>query len=227
MVEILDFALQDARKAVESLAEGHRHGVLQLRAAHLEHVGELFALAGKGGDQLHEVFAQFEVRGIKSEVDRRRVGVVGRLRAVDMVVGRAVLVFAAGVPHDLQRTVGDHLVGVHVGGGARTALNHVHGEEFVEFALHDFTAGLRNGVEKLVRKQPHVVIGDGGAQFHDRQPPDKEGILAQPELADREILQPAHGLHAVQYVFRHLNTPKQVALGACLFLFFFHTHYKL
>ena len=187
MVEVLDFALQDARKAVESLAEGHRYGVLQLRAAHLEHVGELFALAGKGGDQLHEVFAQFEVRGIKSEVDRRRVGVVGRLRAVDMVVGRAVLVFAARVPHDLQRPVGDH----------------------------------------LVRKQPHVVIGDGGAQFHDRQPPDKEGILAQPELADREILQPAHGLHAVQYVFRHLNTPKQVALGACLFLFFFHTHYKL
>ena len=72
------------------------------------------------------------------------------------------------------------------------------------------------------------MIGDGGAQFHDRQPPDKEGILTQPELADREILQPAHGLHAVQYVFRHLNTPKQVALGACLFLFFFHTtHYKL
>ena len=215
MVEVVDLAPQDARKTVERLPEGHGYGVLQLRAPHLEHAGELVALAGKGCDQRFEVPAQFEVRGVEPEVDGRRVGVVGRLRTVDVVVGRAVLIFAARVPHDLQRTVGDDLVGVHVGRGARAALNHIHGEKLVEPARHDFAAGLRYGSEKFVGEKPHRVVGDGGTQFDDGQPLDETRVFAQAKFADGEILQSAHGLHAVQYVVRHFYATEQVALGAC------------
>lgn len=47
MVEVVDLAPQDARKTVERLPEGHGYGVLQLRAPHLEHAGELVALRPK------------------------------------------------------------------------------------------------------------------------------------------------------------------------------------
>lgn len=48
------------------------------------------------------------------------IGVVGGLGAVDVVVGMAILVFAFLVAHYFQGSVGDYLVGVHVGGGARS-----------------------------------------------------------------------------------------------------------
>ena len=222
MVEVVDLALEHAGKAVEGLAEGHRHGILQLRAAHLQHVGELLALAVEGGDQLHEVLPQLEVRGIEPQVDGRRVGVVGRLRAVDVVVGRAVLVLAAAMAHDLERAVGDHLVGVHVRRGAGAALDHVHGEELVKLAVADLAARLGDGLVELVGEQPQLMVGDGGTQLDDGQPLDETGIVAQAELADGEILQTAHGLHAVQHLFGNLHAAEQIALGTCHFCLFFH-----
>ena len=44
---------------------------------------------------------------------------------------------------------------------------------------------------------------------------DETRVFAQAEFADGEILQSAHGLHAVQYVVRHFYTTEQVAFGAC------------
>ena len=207
---------------MEGLPEGHGNGILQLRATHLEHVGELLALAVECLDEGHEVLPQFEVRGVESQMDGRRIGVVGRLRAVDVVVGRAVLIFTAVVTHNLQRTVGNHLVGVHVRRRAGAALNHVHGEELVELARADFAAGLGNGFEELVGEQPHLVVGHGGAQLHDGQPLDETGIVAQVELADGEVLQSAHGLHAVEHIFGDLHASEQVALGAGLLFVGFH-----
>ena len=59
------------------------------------------------------------------------------------------------------------------------------------------------------------MVGDGGTQFDDGQPLDETRVFAQAEFADGEILQSAHGLHAVQYVVRHLYATEQVAFGAC------------
>ena len=77
--------LQRVGEPDELLAEGHRHGILQLRAADLEHVRELAALRGEAlGEQgvLLEQALHAEHHG---ELDRGRVDVVGRLAAVDVV----------------------------------------------------------------------------------------------------------------------------------------------
>ena len=89
-------------------------------------------------------------------------------------------------------------------------------------SVANLAAGLGDGLEHVIGQQPHFVVGDGCTQLHDGQPFDEAGILAQAELADGEILQTAHGLHAVQYVFGNLHTAEQVALGTCLQDFFFH-----
>lgn len=57
-----------------------------------------------------------------SDVHGRRVGVVGALRLVDVVVGVNGLLRAEAAAHDLDGSVGDHLVGVHVALGAGTSL---------------------------------------------------------------------------------------------------------
>ncbi len=218
MVEVGDLVLEDAGEAVERLTEGHGHGVFELRAAHLQDVGELLGLAHERVDQRLVVLLELEVRGVETHVDGRRIGVVGRLRAVHVVVGRAELVFAALVAHDFEGAVGDHFVGVHVGGRARTALDHVHGEELVVLALHDLAACLCDGLVLLVGEQPQLVVGDGCAQFHDGQTVHEEGILVQTERADGEILQAAQRLHAVEYVAGNLHAAEQVALGARFYI---------
>ena len=72
----------------------------------------------------------------QAQADGGRVGIVGRLRHVHVVIGVQVLILALGVPHGLQGQVGDHLVGIHVGRCPGTALNHVHHELIVALARH-------------------------------------------------------------------------------------------
>ena len=102
-------------EGAEFLAEGHRHGVLQLGAAHFQYVAELFALGGERLNQAVEAGQQRVMAQQQTQADRGRVGVVGRLRHVHVVVGVQVLVFALLVAHGLQRDVGDDFVGIHVG----------------------------------------------------------------------------------------------------------------
>ena len=141
---------QDGGEAPEGLPQRHGHSVLQLRTTHLHHVGELAGLSLQRLDALDEVRAQLEVRGIEAEVDGRGVSVVGRLRAVDVVIGREVLELSLGMPHQLEGTVADDLIGVHIGRRARPALDHVDGELIVVLALEELVAGGDDGVLLLV-----------------------------------------------------------------------------
>ena len=133
----------------EFLAERHRHGVLVFRAPHLEHIGEFGGLSFEAGlefAQRGDGVAQGEH---DAELDRGRIGVVGGLRAIDVVVRVEILVFAFAVAEQFERAVGDDLVGVHVRRGARAALDHVHGKLFVQLAGDDFVARGRDGVRAL------------------------------------------------------------------------------
>ncbi len=112
----------------ELLPECHRHGVLQLGAAHLQHVAELDGLAGEGVLEDGHGVEQAAHRRYGRDSDGGRVDVVGGLAEVDVLVGVQVPVLAPGVAQQLQRPVGDDLVGVHVGRGAGTALNDVDDE---------------------------------------------------------------------------------------------------
>ena len=80
---------------------------MQLRSAHLDDVRELFALDAQPGLQLRHRGERVTAGEEDAELERRRVGVVGRLRAVDVVVGVQIRVLPALVPEDLQSTVSD------------------------------------------------------------------------------------------------------------------------
>ena len=101
------------------------------------------ALARERRDQLaHGRRPEPRVAEQQADVQRGRVDVVGRLRRVDVVVRVAVLVLALRVAQQLERAVGDHLVGVHVGRGAGAALDHVDDELLVQLAVDDLLARL-------------------------------------------------------------------------------------
>ena len=116
----------------ERLPERHGDGVLLLRASHLDDVPELLRLRAER--LLEKVDGAGGVAGRQDDpdLDRRRVGVVRGLRAVHVVVRMQVLVLALAMPEQLEAAIRDHLVGVHVGGGARATLDHVDDELVVQ-----------------------------------------------------------------------------------------------
>ena len=179
------------------MGEGERSGVLQVGAAHFQFVAEFFALAGEAVVQfLQRADEAFDV-AVKGDVQRSRVGVVGGLRFVDVVVRVAVVVFAFFVAEDFQGTVGDDFVGVHVGGGARPALDHVHQELVVQFAANDFVAGGADGVFDFAVQRADFVVGERGGFFHLCEGVDEGAELVEVHAGDVEVFQGAQGLDAV------------------------------
>ena len=93
------------------------------------------------------------------DLDRGRVDVVGRLAQVDVLVGVDVVVLALLVAEQLERPIGDDLVGVHVRGSAGAALEHIDHKLIVELASDDF---IRMGAMISAAGLPVLVCMEGG-----------------------------------------------------------------
>ena len=179
------------RVARELLAERHRHRVHQVRPAGLDDVVELRRLALERVRELLER-RQEVVRQLleRREVDGGREDVVGGLAHVDVVVRVDVL----------ARERGEHLVRVHVRGGAGAGLEDVDRKLVVELAGRDALGcggdalGLVRVEEAELRVHPcrgtldpaePACDGCGDRLAGDREVGDRLAGLAAPELRVR------------------------------------------
>ncbi len=179
---------QGGGEGMEFLAEGHGHRVLQLGATHLQHLGEFHALGGEGGDQAVQAGEQGVMAEQQTQADGGGVGVVGRLRHVDVVVRVEMAILALGVAEQLQGDVGDHLVGVHVGRGAGPALDHVHHELVVEFAANDARAGINDRLVLLGRQMAEPVVGVRRRLLDHGQGHHQLGVVTEGYAGEAEVL---------------------------------------
>ena len=213
-LQTVDLLGQRCGVGLELLPEGHRHGVLQLRAAHLDDVGKLLALGVECGDELlQRRHGAVDAPG-QCDAHGRRVGVVGRLREIDVVVRVAVVVFALVVAEQFERPVGNHLVGVHVCRCAGASLYHVHDELFVEPVFTQLFAcpGDRVGDRRI--EQPQVAVGGCSPLLHVGQRVDQARKEVEPHAADVEVLHGPHGLNTEVVLFGNLHFSEQIVLTA-------------
>lgn len=101
-----------------------------------------------------------------------------------MVVRRAVLIVARLEAHVLQGNVGYNLVGVHVGAGACTSLNHVHGELVVILAGQYVLTSSLDTLILGIGKQPELMVCLSSSPLCVCQTVDEQRILAEIELTD-------------------------------------------
>ncbi len=198
----------------ELLAEGHGHRVLELGAAHLQHVAELDGLAGEGVLEDGHRLEQAAHREHRRDLDGGRVDVVGGLAEVDVLVGVQVCVLPLGVPEQLQRAVGHDLVGVHVGGRARAALDDVHDELVVQLAGAYLPAGGDDRVGLLGRQQAEFRIGEGGGLLDCGQGVDQVRVGGDGGAGDGEVLRRAQGVDAPVRVGGHVTVAEQVVFAS-------------
>jgi hypothetical protein len=94
-----DILLHGRVEGVELLAQRHRHGVLQLGAADLQYIGEFDRFGLEGIGKLLQRFDQRRGRENNRQPQRSRIGVVGRLSHVDIIVGMQTGVIAPRLAH--------------------------------------------------------------------------------------------------------------------------------
>ncbi len=150
----------------------------------------------------------------EGDLDRRRVGVVCALAAVDIVDRVKVLVFALGVTVELQPDVGDDLVGVHVGRCACTALHHADDELVVEAAVDDELAGAVDEVDLVRVEHADLEVGTCGRLLDARERDDEIGVDRDRPLGDLEVLEGTRGVDAPVGVCGDLAGAEGVALDA-------------
>ena len=151
---------------------------------------------------------------MQREPQRRRVYVVGGLRQVDVRVGRETLIVAARRPHQLERAVGDDLVDVHVGRRARPTLDHVHAEVIVVHALPDLAARRDDRIGALRVEDAELLVRLGRGFLHRGERPHEGRELVQRHAGDREVLDGAQRLDAIQRLGGHIALAEQVVLTA-------------
>ncbi|OQC35673.1 MAG: hypothetical protein BWX64_02359 [Acidobacteria bacterium ADurb.Bin051] len=131
-----------------------------------------------------------------------------------MVVRVAGGVLAAGVPEQLERPVGDHLVGVHVRRGARPALHHVDDEVAVPVAVDDLLAGAVDRVGDRRREMPEAEVRPGRRLLDRGERPHQRREVGERHAGEREVLHPAQRLDPVEGVGGDLAVAEQVVLVA-------------
>ncbi len=156
------------------------------------------------------------VHADESVAEGAGIGVVRGLGAVHVVVRGAVLVFALLVPHQFQGAVGDHLVRIHVHGGAGSALHHVHRELVVELAVHDFPAGGHDRFADFLRKDAELGVGGCGGHLHIGHRDDVLGIVAHPRGGNLIVVEGPLGLDAVVSVGGNLKFSQEVGFDPIL-----------
>ena len=98
---------------------------------------------------------------------------------------------------DLQRQIGDDLVGIHVRGRPRPALDAVHRELVEHVPGQDTVTGGANGDADIPGQYLQFHVGQGTGFFDAGQGPDHFRELGKRRSGDMEIVHGPQGLHAI------------------------------
>ena len=148
-------------------------------------------------------------RGQQAQPQRRGIDVVGALAAVHVVERDAPRRSSPRwQAEQLERAVGDDLVGVHVRRRAGAALNDVDHELVVEQPVPDVLAGTLDRVRPAGIDQPELVVRADGGQLDRAQARHQRGVDGDRRAAGCEVLEGARGVHAPVRPCREPPSPR-------------------
>src|SRR5579883_286422 len=153
-----------------------------------------------------------------------RNDIVRGLAEVDVVVG-VYLARTTRTAEQFAGAVSDHLVGVHVGRGARTRLKNIDHELVIKLAINHFLRGLHDSLRNLGINQAEVRIDLGGGLFDLSQGADE--LTREAKIADRKIQHGALRTRAIICVSGNAHLSHRIAFDARLFCALNHRHTPL
>ncbi len=201
-------------KGAELLTKGHRNRILKLCTPHLQHLVEFARFTLKRCLKNFHAIGQFINGFNQTDINCGRIGIIGRLAEIDMIVGMQMRVIALFMPKQFQRTIGDNLVCIHVGGCARTALNDIDHELIVQCAITDFAAGTHNRIQMLAAQQAELMIGQRCGFFDEGQAAHEVGIASDADACNLKIIHCSRRMDAPVSICGYLLCTKQIMFNA-------------
>ena len=131
-----------------------------------------------------------------------------------MVIGVDERVVTLRVTSDLEGTVRDDLVGVHVRRGPRAALDDADGELVVESPALDLFARGVDEVGSLVVERTDLGVGSGCCLFDAGEGADEVGVNGDGAAGDGEVLIRASRVHSPVGGVGDLEAADRVGLRA-------------
>ncbi len=213
-LHVLDVLSEHRRETVELLTQRHRNSILQLRASDLQHRTELTALVGKRGTQQLQLANELVHARSHGELHGRRVGVIRGLRTVHMIDRVNVLIFALLVASQLQGTVRDDFVRVHVRAGTRAALDDADDELVMQFAVDDLLGGSVDMVGDVWFQVAEIPVRARRGLLDLRECDHQVGIEPDDPVADRKVLDCTSRMDAPVGVGGHLEFTERILFDA-------------
>ena len=144
---------------------------------------------------------------------RRRIDVVGALAAVHVVERMHLVVAAGGQAQQLERAVGDHLVGVHVRRRAGPALDHVDDELVVEKPVAHVLACVVDGVGATLVDQAEIAVGADGGLLDRAEGGHQLAVHGHGGAGDGEVVERTGRVDAPVAARGYLALPQEVAFN--------------
>ena len=112
-----------------------------------------------------------------------------------MVVGIDDGIVTLVAAQQLNGPVRDDLIGIHIDGGTRTALNGIYNELLMELTGQDLVAGLYNGIRNVLVQEVYFTVDNGCGLFNISQAVDNFRMHVQP--GNMEVFGSPEGLYAI------------------------------
>ena len=123
------------------------------------------------------------------------------------------------MPEGFEREVGDDLVGVHVGGGAGTALDKVGDELIRELARDDAVARRDDRIGDPGFKHAEFPVRHRRRFLDVAERAHEIGLPGHRYAGNAEVFLAAQRLDTVIGVFRYLTLAEKVSFGSCAHVF--------
>ena len=121
------------------------------------------------------------------------------------------------MPQDFKSAIGDYLIGVHVGSGSGSALNHIYRELFMMLAFKYFLTSFKNSIRLLFGKQAKLEVGNSRSHFSDSKSIDEQRVFIQMKFTDTKVFDTSEGLYSIHGSFRYFTAADQITFCASFF----------
>ena len=137
-----------------------------------------------------------------------------------MVIRVDQLVIALFPTQDLDRTVCNDFICIHVQRSSGAALDRVYDKLIVQLSGNDLVAGLGNGRCPLLIQLTHLKVGDGRRLFNLRHTVDQFRMHFQPRYI--KILISTKRLNPIIGILRHFLFSDRIVLQTIFLFLFLH-----
>ena len=208
MVDATDAAAYSRCIHAHLLAERDRNSILQVRAAHLEDILVLLGLLLELRSEAVESSREFLCLVAQADLDARRERVIRGLCHVGVVVRGDDVVTAFRLTDDLECTVAEDLVHVHVDGRTSTALDRIDRELVEELAVDDLISSFDQCFADLLVETARSHVGHGSCLL------DTSDALNEIRIdyltRDMEVIDGTHRLNTVVNLIRYFELTNEI-----------------